>query len=211
MQCHVWRSSKMSLISNTKPSRWKVGSCSFTSVCGRCFPKMTNEMTCWLFCTLSHTETVIPPWKLLQSWWMRRWRRSRTSFFRFSSTEWTNAERYGSSVNKTLLARLHLQVCVCLLRASWQIYRSTWTRPKRWSTCWWGRSWWSGRGGSRKPASAHQSAFVWIRWRNGTCTRVLPLSYSSSGFLLYEFPSVTLNNTAKLGKRVVLMLLMLEF
>lgn len=32
----------------------------------------------------------------------------------------------------------------------------------------------------------------------------------SSGFLLQEFPSVTLNHTAKLGKRFVLMLLMLE-
>lgn len=34
--------------------------------------------------------------------------------------------------------------------------------------------------------------------------------YHSSGFLLHGFPSVTLNNAAKLGKRFVLMFLMLE-
>lgn len=38
----------MSLISNTKPSRWKVGSCTFTLICGQCFRKMTDKMTCRL-------------------------------------------------------------------------------------------------------------------------------------------------------------------
>lgn len=58
MQCHVWRSSKMSLISNTKPSRWKVGICSFTLISEQCFPKMTNEMTCRLcLCPVSYRNS----------------------------------------------------------------------------------------------------------------------------------------------------------
>lgn len=101
MQCYVWKSSKMSLILNTKLTRWKV---SILKSCGYIFASCVILYVLWrwvikwhdsqlhvVFCLcLSNMETVIPLWKLLCS--CVRWsyeERTMESFpDAYQQTEW---------------------------------------------------------------------------------------------------------------------------
>lgn len=59
MQCHVWRSSKTSSISNSKPSRWMVGTLIFREHSLKMTDKL-KQLHVMFACAPSLTETVIP-------------------------------------------------------------------------------------------------------------------------------------------------------
>lgn len=130
---------------------------------------------CWLLAGVK--------WKLWihcgnwRQWWPKRRRgKNKSNASKVHWTTWMNVGRWADCQRHFDVLNLLVLTPVLVLFVGFATHHvrthcrespSCWTSVRTWWSCWWRRSWWSGRGGSRRPASELQNPLNSPSWRTG--------------------------------------------